>query len=428
MKCPSCGYQRKKSDKVPDWQCPACKVAYIKCETQRSSKKYELQVSYELKPGDSEILPDVIYLYLVGKEYVEYALLDQDNEVKRFRLFDNELGSEAKQIKKILSNTNERIDKDQEKLLFKVFSQKDYLQGVYIHRDNTLYYKKSIKNKLKKRRKILFIIFIFISVAALFYFRPQKPVSLIKNIKNPARVYNGQNQSENFSRDVKSNKIVNLKKRGIDLAFISSKLYVVDALVKECRNICQLHREVDDSCNKANEIMKDIHSQIYSYKEFFRKHNLKDLQRSEQQLVLSINNYIENIGKEMETAKNFCNRNSIVNKVSDHEKIDFMDDGINLHVLYSKLFTANNELRNCRLYCEAGSNVLTNCSIFANLQSEYTTEVNRTIKFINSHSITINSTNVSVDDKRYLRQIFDLLDEIERERKKVIKCINNRQI
>ncbi len=30
MKCPKCGYQRKLTDDVPDWQCPECGVAYHK--------------------------------------------------------------------------------------------------------------------------------------------------------------------------------------------------------------------------------------------------------------------------------------------------------------------------------------------------------------------------------------------------------------
>ena len=30
MKCPKCGYQRLPTDIAPEWQCPSCKVAYVK--------------------------------------------------------------------------------------------------------------------------------------------------------------------------------------------------------------------------------------------------------------------------------------------------------------------------------------------------------------------------------------------------------------
>ncbi len=35
MRCPSCGYIRKQEDIAPEWQCPACQVAYAKA-SQRS--------------------------------------------------------------------------------------------------------------------------------------------------------------------------------------------------------------------------------------------------------------------------------------------------------------------------------------------------------------------------------------------------------
>jgi hypothetical protein len=30
MKCPKCSYERQAADDAPDWQCPSCKVAYVK--------------------------------------------------------------------------------------------------------------------------------------------------------------------------------------------------------------------------------------------------------------------------------------------------------------------------------------------------------------------------------------------------------------
>ena len=30
MKCPMCGYERRPEDSAPVWQCPSCKVAYVK--------------------------------------------------------------------------------------------------------------------------------------------------------------------------------------------------------------------------------------------------------------------------------------------------------------------------------------------------------------------------------------------------------------
>ena len=44
MKCPKCQYERKSTDTAPDWQCPACGVAYAKAGqvNQRLGKKTKL--------------------------------------------------------------------------------------------------------------------------------------------------------------------------------------------------------------------------------------------------------------------------------------------------------------------------------------------------------------------------------------------------
>jgi len=36
MKCPKCGYQRLPTDIAPEWQCPSCKVAYVKALQAKS--------------------------------------------------------------------------------------------------------------------------------------------------------------------------------------------------------------------------------------------------------------------------------------------------------------------------------------------------------------------------------------------------------
>jgi hypothetical protein len=36
MKCPRCEYERQSTDEAPSWQCPRCKVAYVKAERGRT--------------------------------------------------------------------------------------------------------------------------------------------------------------------------------------------------------------------------------------------------------------------------------------------------------------------------------------------------------------------------------------------------------
>jgi len=41
MKCPKCGYERKLTDEAPVWQCPSCKVAYVKAASAAVSSQSE---------------------------------------------------------------------------------------------------------------------------------------------------------------------------------------------------------------------------------------------------------------------------------------------------------------------------------------------------------------------------------------------------
>ena len=49
MKCPKCGYERQPADLAPDWQCPSCKVAYVKAAQANKT---------EIKPVFSQHLPE----------------------------------------------------------------------------------------------------------------------------------------------------------------------------------------------------------------------------------------------------------------------------------------------------------------------------------------------------------------------------------
>lgn len=45
MKCPMCGYERRPSDEAPAWQCPSCKVAYVKAAAAAVSFQAEPAVN-----------------------------------------------------------------------------------------------------------------------------------------------------------------------------------------------------------------------------------------------------------------------------------------------------------------------------------------------------------------------------------------------
>jgi hypothetical protein len=54
MKCPKCGYQRLPADSAPDWQCPSCKVAYVKAlQAQASAQARTPSPGKTATPGNT---------------------------------------------------------------------------------------------------------------------------------------------------------------------------------------------------------------------------------------------------------------------------------------------------------------------------------------------------------------------------------------
>lgn len=423
MKCPGCGYKRKKSNKAPEWQCPECKIAYNKHPDYKTPNEYELQVTYKLIPSNEEINPKTIYLYLNSQNELEYALLDDNGEIKRLHLIDNELNDHALMIRKLLTNT-ESLKESHVNVLFSAFSQKGYQPYSQQPTDKSTEYKKLLQQKNKKNKQIILRCTFLASIVTLLYFYSSN--STIKNIKsiNTQEASKQEIQQKTVTNEPNPIKRNNLLASGINISFISSKLYVVNALVKECRVICQAHRKIDSSCDKANEIMKEIYPNINQYKDYFSNHNIANLQEHEQKIILEINQYLADIPKEIETAKNLCQRPVQVIK-PQVMKIDFISKGINLSILHSKINTADNQIRDCRLNCEAGTKAQAGCKIFINLEKEYKSEAENLFNLMNKYSININSETLNVEDKEYIRQIFYLLDDVEKERKKIIDCINS---
>ncbi len=78
MKCPKCSYERQPSDDAPDWQCPACKVAYAKVLKAQASVAEPVEppglAQTEALP-DEDALHEQHWLAAKGQKMVIYSIL-----------------------------------------------------------------------------------------------------------------------------------------------------------------------------------------------------------------------------------------------------------------------------------------------------------------------------------------------------------------
>ena len=78
VKCPKCGYERRPTDKAPEWQCPACQVAYIKAAQAQNvapeppAQRTTARARIEPVEGDSDELE---LLLSRGQKIVIYSII-----------------------------------------------------------------------------------------------------------------------------------------------------------------------------------------------------------------------------------------------------------------------------------------------------------------------------------------------------------------
>lgn len=81
MKCPKCAYERQAADVAPDWQCPSCKVAYIKVLQAQEAARAALTEQAEALRGrpapdeDATDDDDRHWLLASGQKIMIYSIL-----------------------------------------------------------------------------------------------------------------------------------------------------------------------------------------------------------------------------------------------------------------------------------------------------------------------------------------------------------------
>ena len=79
MKCPKCGYERRPTDNAPAWQCPSCKVAYVKVSPAQNPVPKPIGKLVPSSQPDTEQdendLHEKLSLAAKGQKIVIYSIL-----------------------------------------------------------------------------------------------------------------------------------------------------------------------------------------------------------------------------------------------------------------------------------------------------------------------------------------------------------------
>lgn len=66
LKCPQCEYERKPTDKTPEWQCPSCHIAYNKHPNSKTEPTIEIFKDRRRVPRNKPVRrPFIVWAFLV---------------------------------------------------------------------------------------------------------------------------------------------------------------------------------------------------------------------------------------------------------------------------------------------------------------------------------------------------------------------------
>lgn len=416
MKCPwsECGYVRQESDTAPEWQCPACNNAYNKHPDYSGNNYYQIILTYSEVPEDKQIQTGKLYLYLKANN-LEGCCIDKSGKIERIQLSSEDLKC-YQEIVAALSTPSALLSLEQETAIFLATAKKAQSANSLQEFENT-------SSPLSLKNLVLVVIGVLLLLVIIFkYFS--------SNTQNTDVERFSVNSFIN-SPDYKSPKsTINLYTFGINLDFISSKLQLADSQVKQCKEFCQKSRERDTSCDQVIEILNEVSPQTNKLKQYLKTNSIDKLPSHDQEQINQINQYLWSIPQDMDSANDLCSQNipkanstptmSYTPAKADTNTLDFAQQGIHLNIIYSKLFTADANVRNCRVSCEVNRNLSKDCTMFVGVYNDTKPQLEQLFELVRD-----NSGRISNEDDQYIKKIIYLLDDIESERKKAATCLRS---
>lgn len=414
MKCPwtECGYVRQSTEDCPEWQCPACKNAYNKHPDYSGNNYYAIQLTYKEIPDNKQITAGRLFLYL-NNNVIEGACLNKNNKVDRINLSHDDLKLKFNDIINVLNNPPSLLDNEQEAAIFTATAIKknQELERLAEH-DN--------------RKKNIYKIMILASCVALMsvlifdyidsaHIKTQGTIGILAKTNSPDNTPTKNEVNE-------SHLIAN----GINLDFMVTKLGTAESQAKQCNSICQSQHTKDTSCDKTIEIFNTLSPQISQYRKYMHVHSVDKLSANSQNKINQINQLLWSVPNEIDSAKKFCSESPAPQIITEHSqedqnKIDLASKGLHLDILYSKLYTADSSIRNCRISCESHLSSYNDCAIFIKIYNESVPQLQELFDIMRSQRDKISS-----EDNRYIQKIIYLLEDIKTERTKTDNCIQSR--
>lgn len=318
MKCSGCGYLRKDSDSAPEWQCPNCKIAYVKNECSllwmsippiEQEMPKDINVAYIILSGDTlyyfnrfnkSPLSDAVSLDESERKTVLVILAQLKCPIKvadKLQLLTNSLSQEQKNAFKQIMD-NQKFSKKSAAWFGWSWrgNQKKKPQENPVVNDEPIVadsFNTFENNYLNRNLKsILFLVNLLFIMSWIFFMTYLDSRSLANNKK--------QNEVSN-PIDATSNHVNTINLAGIDLHKISNYMDALSILASDCKIHVQVYRTKDENCKKAIKLLLEIEPEFKKLDNELKNKELNELNYTDKNTVNTIYSNLDRALKDLST-------------------------------------------------------------------------------------------------------------------------------
>jgi hypothetical protein len=308
MKCSGCGYLRKDSDSAPEWQCPNCKIAYVKNECSllwmsvlplQQEIPSDINVAYIIFSGDT-----LYYFNRFNKSPLSDAVSLDESERKavltilaqlkcsitvadKLQLLTNSLTQEQKNVfKQIMDKQTRTFQKkssawsgwswkgNQKK---KAQENPDLKEEPAVASSFSTFEDNYLNRNLKS---ILFLVNLLFIMSWIFYMS-HLDSRLLKNNKK-------QYEVSKHTEVTTPHHVNTINLAGIDLNKISNYTDALSILASDCKIHVQVYRTKDENCKKAIKLLIEIEPEFKKLDNELKNKDLNELNYTDKNTVNTI--------------------------------------------------------------------------------------------------------------------------------------------
>ncbi|AUH72849.1 MULTISPECIES: hypothetical protein [Legionella] len=311
MECSACGYVRKVTDSLPEWQCPQCGIAYVKSECGLFWMSYfptVKEIPESVNTAYIIINGEELYYFNRNNKFHPFSEGISINEPERIAVV-----SILAELKSVISINNKQqlltksLTKDQINIFRQILQRHIEIFTENLSKDQEVDNESEIDDKQSNLENnflnrnltaILFLLNTFFIVSWIVY--------LANNHSNSSINYKSQNVDSKI--DTKISTTTSFRENKINLTNINLNKILnyseaMSIFASDCKIYVQIYHKANENCQKAIKLGKEILPEFEKLDNEIKNKDLNELNYTDKQSINTIYYNLNKAANDINTTK-----------------------------------------------------------------------------------------------------------------------------